>query len=90
MKFKVLKVLEMLKIKISCFKVSDVVFILLINVKIPKSVGILSFMSMINIRLSSVGHEKSFIIFGGLYSMRSSERSLQGGYLGLMSVLTHV
>ena len=34
------------------FKLSDVVFILLINVKMPTSVGILTFMSRINFVLS--------------------------------------
>ena len=39
-------------------------FILLINVKIPTIVGILTFMSMINCMLSRVEHEKSFITSG--------------------------
>ena len=39
---------------------SDVVFILLINVKMPTIIGILTFMSRININLSSVEHEKSY------------------------------
>ena len=47
----------------SCFKLSDGVFILLINVKMPKIVGISTFMSRINFVLSSVEHEKSFITF---------------------------
>ena len=34
------------------FKLSDVVFIMLINVKMPTIVGILTFMSMINFMLS--------------------------------------
>ena len=34
-------------IDISCFKLSDVVFMMLINVKMPTIVGILTFMSMI-------------------------------------------
>ena len=43
-----------------------VVFIMLINVKMPTMVGILTFMSMINFMLSSVEHETKFItIFGG-------------------------
>ena len=37
------------------------VFILLINVKMPKIVAILTFMSRINFMLSSDAHEKSFI-----------------------------
>ena len=45
------------------FKVSDAVFIIL-NVKMPTIVGILTFMSMINFMLSSVEHEKSFTTFG--------------------------
>ena len=42
-------------------KLSDVVFILLINVKMLTIVGILIFMSRINFMLSRVEHEKSFI-----------------------------
>ena len=38
--------------EVSCFSLSDVVFILLINVKMPTIVGILTFMSMINFVLS--------------------------------------
>ena len=36
----------------SCLKLSDAVFILLINVKMPTVVGILTFMSRINLILS--------------------------------------
>ena len=43
---------------------SDVVFIMLINVKMPTIVGILIFMSMINLMLSLVEHEKRFITSG--------------------------
>ena len=42
------------------FNFSDVVFIMLINVKMP-IVGILIFMSLINCMLSWIEHEKSFI-----------------------------
>ena len=42
------------------FKLTDVVFILLMNVKMPTIVGILTFMSRINFVLSWVEHEKSF------------------------------
>ena len=45
-------------------KCSDVVFIMLINVKMPTIVGILTFMSMINFMLNFVEHEKSFITLG--------------------------
>ena len=40
---------------------SDVVFSMLINVKMRTIVGILTFMSRINVMLSLVEHEKSFI-----------------------------
>ena len=56
----------MLKIKIylknkdfSAFKLPDVVFVLLTNVKMPTIVGILTFISRINFMLSEVEHEKS-------------------------------
>ena len=39
---------------------SDVLFITLINVKMPTIVGILTFMSRINFVLSRVEHEKEF------------------------------
>ena len=41
------------------FKLSNVVFILLINVKMPTIVGILIFMSMIHFMLSSNEHERN-------------------------------
>ena len=50
--------------EVSCFNLSDVVFIMLINVKMPTIVGILTFLSMINFVLSYVEHEKSFITLG--------------------------
>ena len=43
---------------------SDVVFIMLINVKMPTFVGILAFMSRIKFVLSLVEHEKSVITSG--------------------------
>ena len=43
--------------------VSDIVFIMLINVKMPTILGILTFMRRINFVLSLVEHEKSFISF---------------------------
>ena len=46
------------------FKLSDVVFIMLRNVKMPNIVGILTFISMINFMLSGVEHETSFITLG--------------------------
>ena len=39
---------------------SDVVFIALINVKMPTIVGILTFMSRINFMISLVEHEKFY------------------------------
>ena len=39
------------------FKLSDVVFIMLIDVKMPTIVGILTFLSMINSMLSWVDHK---------------------------------
>ena len=46
---------------ISCLKLSDVILIMILNVKMPTIVGILTFRSMINFMLSSVEHEKSSI-----------------------------
>ena len=43
---------------------SDVVFIMLINVKMPTFVGTLTFMSRINFRLSSAEYEILFITSG--------------------------
>ena len=43
---------------------TDVVFIVLINVKMPTIVGILTFMSRINFMLIRVEHEESFIASG--------------------------
>ena len=39
---------------------SDIVFIMLINVKMPTIVGILTLISMINVDLSLIEHEKVF------------------------------
>ena len=44
------------------FKLSDVVSIMLINVKMSTIGGILTFMSMINFVFIWVEHEKSFIV----------------------------
>ena len=49
---------------------------MLINVKMPKIVGILTFMSRINFVLSSVEHEKSFITSGPDVVLPSSLESL--------------
>ena len=47
--------------KFLALSLSDVVFIMLINVKMPTIVGILTFISRLNFVLSRVEHEKSFI-----------------------------
>ena len=39
-------------------------FILLLNVKMPTIVGILTFLNRINFRLSQVEHEKCFVSLG--------------------------
>ena len=71
---------KMLKnIGISCFYISDDVFILLINAKMPTIVGILTFMSRINFMLSSVEYEKSFITSGpGVRSAMHAASQLPG------------
>ena len=54
--------------KFLALSLPDVVFIMLINVKMPTIVGILAFMSRINFILSWVEHGKCFITSGpGLY-----------------------
>ena len=50
--------------KFLALSLSDFVFILLINVKMPTVVGILTFMSRITFMLSWVEYEKSFITLG--------------------------
>ena len=50
--------------KFLALSLSDAVFIMLIYVKMPTIVGILTFMSRINFVLSRVEHEKSSITLG--------------------------
>ena len=50
----------MLRNILFAFKLSDVVFIVLINVKMPTIVGILIFMSIINFMITGVEHEQKF------------------------------
>ena len=50
--------------KFLALSLSDVVFIMLINVKMPSIVGILTFMSRINFVLSRVEYKKSYITSG--------------------------
>ena len=62
MKFQLLIKTKLLENKdFLALEYSDVVFILLINVKMPTIVGILTFISRINFMHSSVELEKSFI-----------------------------
>ena len=59
MKFQLLKKNKSAENKeLLTYKLSDVVIILLINVKMPTIVGILTFMSMINFMHCRVEHEK--------------------------------
>ena len=60
-----LSITNMLKVKtLLAFKLSDLVFIKLINVKMSTIVGILTFMSLINFMLSWVEYEKKFYNLG--------------------------
>ena len=64
--------------KFLALSLSDVVFIMLINVKMPTTVGILTCMSRINFVLSCVEHEKSFMTSGpGLIWIQSVCRDCQ-------------
>ena len=58
------KLLIKTKMLVLAFKLSDVVFIMLINVRMPTIVGIITFMNLIIFMLSCVEHEKSFIALG--------------------------
>ena len=55
---------KMLKHRLLAFKLSDAVYIMLINVKMSTFVGILTLMSMLNLMLNLVEHEKSLITLG--------------------------
>ena len=50
--------------KFLALNISDVVFIMLINVNMPTTFGIVTFMSRIDFVLSRVEHENSFITSG--------------------------
>ena len=65
MKFQWLMNIKMLNNTFLAFKLSNDVFIMLITVEMPTIVGILTFMSMINIILSCVEHEKKSFITPG-------------------------
>ena len=63
----------------SCLKHSDVVFILLINVKMPTIVGILTFMSMINFLPVELSMKK-FCVLGcnvGYQSMKVDGKQMK-------------
>ena len=65
--------------KLLASSLSDVVFIMLINVKMPTIFGILTFMSRINFVLSWVEHGKSFITSGPGF-IRSQLKSVEQKY----------
>ena len=54
-------IIKVLKNSFLSFKLSDSLLIMLINVKMPTIVGILTSMSMANFMLSCIEHEISFI-----------------------------
>ena len=58
--------------KFHALSLSDVVFVMLINVKMQTSVGILTFMSRINFVLNWVEHVNFFITSRQDHSSRSS------------------
>ena len=60
---------------------SDVVFIMLINIKMPTIVGILTFMSRINFVLSWVEYEKSFITSGPDLDLQFFQKAISGPYV---------
>ena len=60
--------------KFLALSISDVVFIMLINVEMPTFVGILTFMSRINFMLR-VEQEKSFITSGPGYLEEETQNS---------------
>ena len=67
MNFQLILKTKMLKNIVLFFQFSDVVFIKLINVKIPTIVCILTFMRMINFMLKCVEHENGSIASGAWY-----------------------
>ena len=74
--------------KFLALSLSDVVFIMLINVKMPTFVGILTLMSRINFVLSRVEHGKNVITSGPdldqllFYRVQNCEKLCpQGAYL---------
>ena len=68
MKFQLLIETRMLKIKtVLAFRLSDIVIIMLINVKMPTIIDILVFKFLSMINLSCVEHEKSFITLMSAY-----------------------
>ena len=63
---------------------SDVLFILLINVKMPVIVGILTFMSRINYVLSRGEYEKSFITWARLKDLTNTELTINSSLPALL------
>ena len=72
------------------FSLSHVVIILLINVKMPTVVDILTFMCMINFVLSQVEHEKSFITLGhGHISSKNVSKKFISKHYGKCSKISN-
>ena len=63
--------------KYLALSLSEVVFIMLINAKMPKIVDILTVISRINFMLSSVEHRKSFITSGLVIALHAFSEILQ-------------
>ena len=69
--------------KFLALSLSGVVFIMLINVKMPTNVGILTFMSKINFELSRVEHGKKF------YNLKASNGfAVNCNIFGLLTIST--
>ena len=69
--------------KFLALNLSDVVFIMLINVKMPTIAGILTFMSRIDFVLSCLSMKKSFITSGPCHILTSLRESLSSGFATL-------
>ena len=62
--------------KIFALSLSDVVFIMLINVKVPTTVSILTFISRINFVLIPVEHGKKFYNLGARMPTHQSKQKV--------------
>ena len=63
------------------FKLSDVLFIMVMIVKMPTIVGILTFMSMINFVVSWVELENSFLIF--IIDIKKKKKKKKNGIIDI-------